>query len=168
MKYGAARKNIRTGDALFFSGGNWRSWYGIQVMLVRMFKPSKWSHVGMAWAEHGRVFIIEAVGAEVRLFPLSREIPFGLVPRPQPLSEEALDWAFQRLGNKYPQKWKMVLNKLFGLGVDMEGRMDCSDLFLAILRQDGEVLPCAADPSSISDCVMAKWGSMMLVEADDA
>lgn len=168
MKYAEARTKIKTGDALFFSGGKWSSWYGIQVMLVRMFKPSKWSHVGMAWAENGRVFIMESVGTGIRLYPLSKEVEavgqFGWVSRPEPLPQEALEWAFAQIGTEYPPKWKMVLNKLFKMKVDLEGHMDCSDFFTSILRQAKEILDCEVDPSSISDEVMDEWGPLTLVE----
>ena len=166
MKYADARSQIRTGDALFFSGGNWKSWYGIQIMLVRMFKPSKWSHVGMAWAENGRVFIMESVGSGIRLNPLSNDMPCGWVSRPQPLTEDAVQWAFKRIGAKYPQKWKMVLNKAFGMKVDLAGRMDCSDYFLHINAADGLLMECVSDPTSICDYVMDEWGSLTSVEAE--
>lgn len=166
MDYASARPQIKTGDALFFSGGNWRSWYGIQIMLVRMFKPSKWSHVGMAWVANERVFIMESVGSGIRLFPLSREIPFGWVPKPMPLSQTALDWAFMHIGTQYPPKWKMVLNKAFGLHVNLDGRMDCSDYFTQILKQDSIEFNCASDPTTLCDEVTDHWGGLNLISPD--
>jgi len=166
MNYSDARPLIKTGDALFFSGGNWHSWYGIQIMLVRMFKPSKWSHVGMAWVANDRIFIMEAVGSGIRLFPLSRELPFGWVSRPTTLSHTALEWAFASIGTAYPAKWKMVLNKALGLNVDTDGALDCSDYFKGILRMDNETLLCDTDPTSICDAVMGKWGPLTLVQED--
>jgi hypothetical protein len=164
MEYLKIRDQIKTGDALLFSGGNWKSWYGFQVMMVRMFKPSEWSHIGMAWVAHNRVFIMESVGNGIRLFPLSRELPFGWVSRPKELSEFALDWAFAHIAVKYPAKWKMVLNKGFGLHIDEEGALDCSDFFMGILEQDGEILDCPRDPTSILRELMQHWGSLSLVE----
>ena len=166
MKYSLERSRIKTGDALFFSGGNWKSWYGIQIMLVRMFKPSKFSHVGMAWVANNRVFIMEAVGSGVRLFPLSQDLPANYISRPTELSEEALEYAFGKLGVKYPAKWKMFFNKGLGSKFDLDGRMDCSDFFLAILDSDNEVLQCAADPSSICDELMNRWGALISLEKD--
>lgn len=166
MIYSKAKTNIKTGDALFFSGGSWKSWYGIQIMMVRMFKPSKWSHVGMAWVANGRIFIMEAVGSGIRLYPLSMEIPFGWVSKEKELSQNALEWAFQRIGVKYPPKWKMVLSKGLGLKINLRGSMDCSDYFLNILRQDGIFLECDVDPTSICDRVMEDWGSLTLVTKD--
>jgi hypothetical protein len=163
MLYSDIRPKIKTGDALFFSGGNWRSIYGIQVMLVRMFKPSKWSHVGMAWVANDRVFIMESVGTGIRLFPLSREIPFGWVPKPEQLSQTALEWAFAHIGVKYPPKWKMALNKAFGMHVDLDGHMDCSDFFTGILAQDRIYFNCAADPTTLCDEVTDHWGGLELI-----
>jgi hypothetical protein len=167
MKYSIERSKIKTGDALFFSGGNWKSWHGIQIMLVRMFKPSKYSHVGMAWVANNRVFIMEAVGTGIRLFPLSQDLPAGYISNPKELSEEALEYAFSKLATKYPAKWKMVFNKGFGSKIDLDGRMDCSDFFLSILDADDCVLKCASDPSSICDELMSKWGSLILLEKDN-
>lgn len=163
MKYSDVRPLIKTGDALFFSGGNLSSWYGIQVMLVRLFKPSKWSHVGMAWVANERVFIMEAVGSGIRLFPLSKEIPFGWVPKPEPLSQAALNWAFEQIGVKYPAKWKLVLNKAFGMNLDVEGALDCSDYFTQILAQDGIKFGSAVDPTTLCDEVTDHWGGLRLI-----
>lgn len=165
MNYENARPKIRTGDALFFSGGNWRSWYGIQIMLVRMFKPSKWSHVGTAYVDHNRVFILEAVGSGVRQYPLSKEIPFGWVRRPTKLkiSNKALDWAFDKIGTSYPKKLKMFLNKAMGCHLDLEGTMDCSDYFSGILAEDGVQFNCACDPTSLCDEVTDHWGGLNLI-----
>lgn len=165
MNYEQIRPKIRTGDALFFSGGNWSSWYGIQIMLVRMFKPSKWSHIGTAYVDHNRVFILEAVGIGVRQYPLSKEIPFGWVRRPANLkiSDKALDWAFDKIGTRYPPKWKMALNKAFGFHIGLDNCMDCSDYFTGILAEDGVQFNCACDPTTLCDAVMASWGGLELI-----
>lgn len=163
MNYIDARPLIKTGDALFFSGGDWKSWHGIQIMLIRMFKPSKWSHVGIAWVANERIFIMEAVSSGIRLFPLSREIPFGWVPIPKVLSEKALNWAFAHIGVSYPNKIKMVANKLLGLHLDNGERMDCSDYFTRILLQDDITFGCDVDPTTLCDEVMEHWGPLTLI-----
>lgn len=165
MNYADARPRIRTGDALFFTGGDWRSWHGIQVMLVRMFKPSKWSHIGTAYVDHKRVFVLESVGGGIRQFPLSKGVPFGWVPRPRnsPISETALDWAFSKIGTSYPNKLKIVANKVFGCHFDLGGTMDCSDYFTGILAQDLMCFVCATDPTTLADEVTSKWGGLQLI-----
>lgn len=165
MRYEDVRPRIRTGDALFFTGGDFHSWHGIQVMFVRMFKPSKWSHIGTAWVAMDRVMVLEAVGSGVRNFPLSMSLPFGWVPRPKtkPISLEAVNWAFAQMGKKYPSKIKMVLNKAFGCHFDMGDTMDCSDYFTKMLAQDGIAFNCATDPTTLCDEVTDHWGGLNLI-----
>ena len=171
MYYSEVRDKIKTGDKIFFSGGSWRTWYGFKVMMVRMYDPSKWSHVATVWAEHDRIFIMESVGAEIRLYPLSKALTedklFGWVARPKELPLIAVEWGFSHLGEKYPNEFKMVLKKWLGMNIDMEGRMDCSDFALGFENQAKEyVLECTANPSQICDEVMKHWGSLILVEPD--
>jgi hypothetical protein len=57
MKYEAAREKVKSGDLLAWSHRGWRSWYDIQIQLVRFFTQSEYSHVGIAWVVGGRVHI---------------------------------------------------------------------------------------------------------------
>lgn len=164
MKYEDARTLIKTGDLLAWSAGGWSNWHDIQVSLVRMFTKSEYSHVGMAWADHERVFIFEAVGAGVRLFPLSREVPFYWIKRPQEIGGDALDWAFSKLGNRYEAKWKMVIDFIRSFRLDENDEWQCSEFVLGILKQDGEVLTNVATPTGVVKAALQRWGSLTYVE----
>lgn len=165
MKYSEVRPLIKTGDCLLFTGGDWHSIHGIQVMFVRMFKPSKWAHIGTAWVALDRVMILEAVGTGVRIFPLSMSLPFGWIQRPESIlmSLDAIEWAFAQMGKKYPSKIKMVLNKFLGYHFNMGDTMDCSDYFTGILSQDGINFKSAIDPATIADELGVHWGPQYLI-----
>ena len=74
MNYTDIRDQIKTGDLIGFTHKGWLGWYNFKVQMVRMFTRSEYSHVAIAYVMNDRIFILEAVGAEVRLFPLSRRI----------------------------------------------------------------------------------------------
>jgi len=164
MMYAAARPQIKTGDLLAWSNGGWGSWRDIQVNLVRMFTRSEYSHVGLAWVANGRVFIIEAVGSGVRIFPLSREIPFYLVRKPSPLTQAAIEFLFERIGAPY-SKLQAILA---GIGALAKGRDDvwqCAELVLSALALDDDGFgDINATPTAVVKEAMRQWGAIQLVE----
>lgn len=80
MNYLEARSKIKTGDTLAWSEGDWKTWHGAQLNIVRMATRSEFAHVGTAWITEGRTFVIEAVVPKVRIFPLSLLTPFYWLP----------------------------------------------------------------------------------------
>jgi uncharacterized protein YycO len=164
MKYADARPQIKTGDLLAWSNGGWGSWHDIQVNFVRMFTRSEYSHVGLAWVANGRVFIIEAVGTGVRIFPLSREIPFYWVRKPSPLTQEAIEFLFERIGAPY-SKWQAILA---GIGALAKGRDDiwqCAELVLSALKLDDDGLgDIDATPTAVVKEAMRQWGAVQFIE----
>lgn len=82
MNYQEVRSTIKTGDVLAWSGGSWTTLQGIQLNIVRMFTRSTFDHVGVALVIGGRVFVVEAVVPTVRIFPLSKVLPFYYVRVP--------------------------------------------------------------------------------------
>lgn len=165
MRYAEARTKIKTGDLLAWSHGGWRNWHDIEVSIVRMATRSEYSHVGLAFAGAGRVFILEAVGSGVRLFPLSRELPFYWVRRPASLRGKAVDFAFERIGEEY-SKWQAI-KAYFGLltaGEDAEWQ--CAEYVLAVLRADGEDLTPIATPSAVVQAAARNWGPINFVTED--
>lgn len=163
MKYDDARTQIQSGDLLAWSAGGWGSWHDIQVNLVRMFTRSEYSHVGLALVGAGRVFILEAVGAGVRLFPLSRELPFWWVRRPRPLGPEAIDFAFDRLGDGY-SKLQAIKAFLGSLRLGEDDRWECAEYVLRVLDADGEQLTRTATPTAVVLAAARTWGPIHYVE----
>lgn len=163
MKYEDARGEIKTGDLLAWSHGGLADWHDIQVMLVRAFTRSEYSHVGLALVGAGRVFILEAVGAGVRLWPLSRELPFYWIARPQPIGAEAVDFAFDRLGDGY-SKLQAIRAFLGSLRLGEDDRWQCAEYVLRVLDADGEVLTNVATPTGVVKAALQRWGSLNYVE----
>lgn len=163
MKYEDARGEIKTGDLLAWSHGGWGSWHDIQVGLVRTVTQSEFSHVGLALIGAGRVFILEAVGAGVRLFPLSRELPFYWVRRPREISGEAVDFAFDRLGDGYSKL--QAIKAFFGsLRLGEDDTWQCAEYVLSVLEADGEVLTNVATPTGVVRAAARAWGPIHYVE----
>jgi hypothetical protein len=134
MQYDQARELIRSGDVLAWSHRPLRTWHDLQIALVRIFTRSEWSHVGIAWAIGGRLFVLEAVSkAGVRIFPLSRAGCFTWVPRGQ-WSAVQEQIALAHIGQPY-SKWDAI-RAFFGLSDSSNGRWFCSEFVCAVLGID--------------------------------
>jgi len=162
-RYVEIRDQIKTGDLLAWSGGGWSSWHDILVKGVRVGTQSEFAHVGVACVLAGRVFIIESVSSGVRLFPLSRELPFYWIKRPVPLSDKGLEWAFRHLGFEYESKLKMVWSFITGRPLNGNKRFQCTELAKAIYAEDGEAFNGPDTPSAIVKDAMAMWAPLEFV-----
>lgn len=164
MKYEEARPLIKTGDLLAWSSGSWKTWSGIQINIVRLFTRSEYSHVGMAYVAHDRVFIMEAVGAGVRLFPLSKEIPFYWIQKPHKLSRVATNFAFEHMGEKY-SKWQAILGGLKKLTLGEDNQWQCAEYVKSILKMDSkDYLISDITPASLVKAAASTWGPITYVE----
>lgn len=102
MKYNDVRDYIKTGDLLAWSeGGTWNTWRNWQLNLVRMGTMSDYNHVGIAYVADGRVFVVEAVVPEVRIYPLSKLLPFRYIRTPFTFSEENTNILLSHVGKPY-------------------------------------------------------------------
>lgn len=146
MKYADARSLIRSGDLLAWSHRSWATWYDMQVMAVRTFTQSEYCHTGIAWVIGGRVFVIEAVTPKVRIYPLSKLLPFWLVRMDAPWGKDAEEFALSQVGADY-SKWQAV-QAYFGRPPRDE-LWECAELSRAILDADGIFLDCKDVPSDL-------------------
>ena len=106
--YYEIRSKIKTGDLLAWSeGGTWDSLRNIQLNLVRMGTMSDWNHVGVAFVTDGRVFVVESVVPEVRIYPLSKLLPFTYIRTPFKFDEEATSKLLNWVGTPY-SKWEAI------------------------------------------------------------
>ena len=127
MKYSDLRSRIQTGDVLAWSeGGSWLSWRNVQLNLVRMGTMSDYNHVGLAYVLAGRVFVVEAVVPEIRIFPLSKELPFYYIPTPFRLNEEQEAKLMGRVGLPY-SKW-LAIKSAFTKNTEGEKEWECAKL----------------------------------------
>lgn len=163
MKYADTRETIKTGDLLAWSHDGIDSWHDFEVQMVRVGTKSEFTHVGVACVMAGRVFVIEAVSTGVRLFPLSRVLPFYIVRIPKPLSESALEFAFTHIGLEYESKIQMVIAFLTGKSLSGNQRFQCSELAREIYKADGRLFECPDTPSAVVHCAMENWGPLEFV-----
>jgi hypothetical protein len=102
LKYVDIRDRIKSGDVIAWSDGGWTNIHDIEVSIVRMFTQSEYSHVGVAYVLAGRVFIVEAVCPCIRIYPLSKLLPFYYLRTPDEWwTTNTEDVLIGRVGAKY-------------------------------------------------------------------
>ena len=148
MRYAEARGRIKSGDLLAWSHRGWRSWYDLKVQAVRAFTRSEYCHVGIAWAVSGRLFALEAVLTGVRIFPLSRMLPFYWVPLRATWTREVEAWALAQVGEPYSQ-WRAVLAGLGLLRPGEDSIWQCAEYAAEVARRGGVELGSEATPTAV-------------------
>ena len=113
-----------------------------------MFTRSEYCHVGIAWCVAGRVFVLEAVGSGVRIFPLSLALPFFLFRLYAPLTRDAEKWALAQVGKPY-SKWQAILAGLGLLKAGDDSVWQCAEYAQEVLKRTGVDLPGDPTPSNI-------------------
>lgn len=149
MDYPAIRPQIRTGDLLFWSHGSWASWNDIQVLAVRAFTMSEYSHVGVAVVLAGRVFVVHAIGRGVVIEPLSNQDAFYWCPMGFAFPEAALDAGMSRVGERY-SKWQALLGFFKKLRIGADKEWQCAEFALWFWQQAGLILGDVATPAAIA------------------
>jgi len=130
MNYLDIRDQIKSGDVIAQSHRQWDTLHDLQVQAVRIATMSEYSHVGIAWVVAGRVFILEAVSAGVRIFPLSRAGDFYWVPRGVwDDSKEAI--AMQHIAAPYSKI--DAIRSFFGASDQKNGGTFCSEYLCVVL-----------------------------------
>ena len=156
MKYSVHESEIKTGDILGWTHREWKSWYDFQIQIVRMFTKSEFSHVGIAYWEDNKLYVIEAIGSGVRKSLLSENIPFYWI-KAEPLSEKAISFAKEQIGRRYESKIKMVINYFWDLDLENNKRWQCSELVNAIYRVNKTPLTFIDEPSKIMQVCWEKY-----------
>lgn len=115
MKYSEYRSRIKSGDILGFSHEGWGSFRDFKIQMVRIFTRSNYSHVGIAVELSGRLFCLESVMPEARLYPLSKLGSFYHIGMNANWTPEVEEKAFSHIGDKYSQ-WEAVKAFFVDLG----------------------------------------------------
>ena len=158
MKYTDARDKIKTGDMLL-----WRNHGGgplrgiIERWIVAHGTATPYTHVGVAWAEHGRVWVMEITtkGCAPRL--LSELGSFDWAPCPQPLTNAALEWAFGCFGEWEYSRWQAMLGALKRLVIGADNFGQCAEYALSIWARDGMAPTDTATPGACAEGAMRVW-----------
>lgn len=160
MDYADARPLIRSGDLLAFSSGSWKTWSGIKVNIVRMFTRSTYSHVGLAWAIGGRVFVLEAVKPRLRIYPLSQCHDFYLLGLKAPWREQTETFALENIGGTYSE-W--VALQAFFRPLEKGNVRQCAAYVREILLFDGIDLGDRSTPDAVVDAALARGADIDFV-----
>ncbi len=163
MRYEDARDKIKTGDMLL-----WRDHVGgplrgmVERWIVRHGTASPWTHVGVAWSDHGRVWVMEITtkGCAPRL--LSGQVPFDWVAAPVELSERALTYAHSCFGQWTYSRWQAVLGALKCLVIGADTLGQCAEYALSIWRLDRIAPTDTATPGACADGGLLNWGSSLV------
>jgi hypothetical protein len=127
VQYSEIRSKIQTGDALAWSeGGSWASWRNIQLNIVKMGTMSQYNHIGVAYVLAGRVFVVEAVVPLIRIFPLSKVLPFHYIATPFRLNDVQEAKLLSRVGLPY-SKWEAI-KAAFSKDTNGEAVWECAKL----------------------------------------
>lgn len=125
MRYENARSLMRSGDIIAFRHDNLAS------RIVRAATGSDYSHVGVVWPVAGRVMILEAVIPKIRIFPLSKLLPFYWVSLDTPLTNEAEEYALSRVGEEYSVM--EAIRGYFGF-TEVNHKWQCAEYVKAVLN----------------------------------
>lgn len=164
MKYAEAREKIKSGDLLAFSHGDWKSWDGIKVNLVRLFTLSTYSHVAIAWVVGGRVFALEAVRPKLRIFPLSKLGDFYFVNLDAKWSHSTEEYALSKIGVDYSQ---LAAIRAFFAPLENENVQECAAYVLEVMEKDGIFLGYMARPDFVVQAALNNGGSLVFVEGGE-
>ena len=160
MDYATARPLIQSGQLVAQSHGDWTTWRGLKVNMVRIFTRSTYSHIGIAWVIGGRVFILEAVKPKLRIYPMSKIGDFYLLPLHAHWCEAAENMALKNIGVDYSEI--VAMQAFFGPLRDGEVRQ-CAAYALAVLRADGVDLGNRATPDAVVLAAMQRGATCTLI-----
>ena len=146
MQYNEFRTQIKSGDVLAWTHKGLKSWKDFEIWIVRLGQRSEYTHVGLAWVVGGRIFILEAAGGAVRIFPLSNELPCYHISPGIDWTPEVEEFALSKVGEPY-SKWEAVKG-LFGK-TKRDDQWQCAEYTREVLKQAGLDLDCDATPSAV-------------------
>jgi len=137
VKYAELRGDIVSGDLLAWShrGFGWNL-HDLEVQAVRVFTRSEYCHVGIAWEIAGRVFALEAVQAGVRIFPLSRMLPFYWLQHDGLWTDQVEAYALEKVGQAYSKR-QAIAAFLGCLKPGADDRWQCAEYAREILNRMG-------------------------------
>jgi hypothetical protein len=164
MKYNDAKSLIKTGDLLFWSERRWNSLHDIEVELIRLFTFSEYCHVGIAYAEHTGLSVIEAVPPVVRFSPLAVEAPFYWMPIGAPLSPHAIEFALSTVGQSY--SWVRAFLAWLGCLPANRGSWECGELSNRILKESGIDLGKNYTPNRLAQAGLEYGFNISFVQQD--
>jgi hypothetical protein len=151
VTYEDCRDSLESGDLVFFSHYKWASLYDAQVMLVRLFSFTEYTHVGVVVKIAGRVFIAESVSPLARLVPLSNfaKDGFYIVPTRTPMQDVEMEYLMSHIGKGKYSKWQAILAYLDKLEIGADDVLECAEYVITARRLSGLDLGGRATPAAV-------------------
>lgn len=140
------RSTIKSGDILVWTNRKIEKISDITLQVIRLFTKSDYTHVGIAWVVEDRIFVIDAVMPVVRIYPLSRLLPFYLIQTNVNWNKEVENFALSTIGEKYSIKQAILslVNK-----PNLDDNWQCAELVHEILMKCNIDLGESYTPSDI-------------------
>lgn len=160
MNYIGIRNFIKSGDVIAFSHSGWKTFSDIESQIVRAFTRSEYSHVGIVLKMSERLFLLEAVVPEIRIVPLSNFNEFYLLSLERPLSEEATDYALQKIGEKY-SKWEAIMG--FFDKTRNNKSWQCAEYVNSVLKHNNVFIKGKDTPTDIVKGCMEDLGAGLIL-----
>lgn len=165
MLYEELRSNIKSGDVIAWTHKGCKTWSDIKIQIVRMFTRSEYSHVGIAWVVADRVFVIDAVIPKVRIFPLSKELPFFILPCGDKYWSDSIEEILlSHVGEEY-STWQAILAAFNKLKCGKDVTWQCAELVNMVL-QSGNIFKeneSLSTPTSIVENLQKKGTPLYMV-----
>lgn len=164
MKYSEMRDKIKPGHLLAFSHpvSMFNSIYDFKIGCVRMFGKTEYCHVGIAWPMSGRVFCLEAVMPQVRIFPLSKLGDFYWVPLEIDWTKDTEEFALSVVGEYYSQ-WEAI-KAYFNVKRDDEKYWYCDAYCREVYKKAGLQLAGDLMPTGLVHEVQKRGSPVYLIE----
>jgi hypothetical protein len=141
MNYSDIRSQIQSGDVIA-----WCRNHKPAGKIISIATNSPYTHVGTAWVVGERVLVFEAVVPLVRIFPLSKLLPFEIVHMGRDLSDYALTFAMSKVGEKYSllECARGYLNRIID-----DDRWQCAEYTKSIQIANGWNFICPETPVAV-------------------
>ena len=167
VPYKSFRPQFKSGDLIAQSHGSWSSWSDIQVIGVRAFTLSTYSHVGVIWvdpADRG-VYVFEAVTPCVRRVRLSSIGSFYHLPLHSRWTDYTTAFADATLGTPYS---KLLAMFAFFAPLPAGTIRQCAALSREIMIRAGVDLGRMSRPDSVVQAALAMGSTLTFVKQGEA
>lgn len=160
-KYSLERSNIRSGDLLAWSIHRLDSLRSIARIAIRLATASEFDHVAVAWVVSNRLMAIEATYPYVRIYPLSRLLPFYYIPMGIEWNDQIEAYLMNRIGDEY-SILQAIQSYLFNPPDDR--RWQCAELVNSFYKNINIGLKNAYTPSMVVEqCLNISTSGLKLV-----
>ena len=156
MRYSDFRPQIKSGDVIAYTHRGIRSWRDFLIWIVRLFGRTEYCHVAIAWVTAGRVFLLEAVGSGVRIFPMSLDLPCFHLDA-QDLTQPQLEYALSQAGKPY--SYLDCVEGYLGREQGEESHWMCAKYVCKVLG-----LPCKKTPSDVVAYLLANGSTLREIQ----